>query len=110
MIEQIINWFSEIESKYNVNPFIFSSIYLISIAPCWISLFKIIKYIRNKNTHKTINWTIIFALVFLSPYIYVYLFGRNYPLWFHFVLIIIVILSIFSVLNKIMTNIKNKKT
>ena len=110
MFEYIINWLSEIENNYKVDPFIFLLIYLISIIPCWVSLYKIVKYIRNKNSKKAVNWIIIFAFVFLSPYIYVYLYGRNYPLWFYFVLAIIVLLSVFSVFNKIKSNIKDKKT
>jgi hypothetical protein len=110
MLEFITNWFAEIQDKYSVSPLIFGVIYVLSIAPCWFSIFRIIHYIRNKDKVGMINWMVIFALVFLSPYAYVYFFGRNYSIWFHFIFAIMIALSIISVIRKVKRKINMERT
>jgi len=110
MLEFITNWFTEIQDKYSVSPLIFGVIYVLSIAPCWFSIFRIIYFIRKENKIGMINWVVIFSLLFLSPYAYVYFFGRNYPIWFHFIFAIIIALSIISVIKKVKQKINIVKT
>ncbi len=101
MIDFINNWFGYIQDRYGVSPLIFGIIYLISFAPCWYCVFKIIRAFKRKNRKALTFWVGLFALFFAAPYAYVYFFGRNYPLWFHVIFGLIVAVSVLLTVKQI---------
>lgn len=102
----IAEWFGDIYNKYNVNPTIFGIIYILSAIPCWVSIFKIVVAIKAKNRRKIVIWTIILAILLYAPYAYVYLFGKNYPFWFHIVFWGIIVVITLQIIYKIRKKIK----
>lgn len=101
MIALLTTWFGYVEDRYQVDPLVFGIIYLLSVAPCWVTLFKALGAYRRRDRHRLLLWAGLFALFFLSPYLYVYLAGRNYPIWFHVVFAAAVAASVLSVAGQI---------
>ncbi|MFH2004457.1 MAG: hypothetical protein ABIK27_06940 [Bacteroidota bacterium] len=101
MIDIFQNWFGYIFDRYQVSPLVFGIIYLASVAPCWYSLFKIVRSFKQKDQKRVIFWSSLFSLLFISPYAYVYIAGRNYPWWFHIIFGIVVVVSILYMIQKI---------
>ncbi len=101
MIALVNTWFAYVEDRYHVDPLIFGIIYLLSVAPCWVTLFKALGAYRRRDQRRLLLWEGLFALFFLSPYLYVYVAGRDYPAWFHAVFAVAVAGSVLSAAGQI---------
>lgn len=101
MIALLNTWFASVEDRYHVDPLIFGIIYLLSVAPCWITLLKALGAYRRRDQRRLPLWAGLFALFFLSPYLYVYVAGRDYPAWFHAVFAAAVAGSVLSAVGQI---------
>jgi len=99
-MEFVKNFLTGIEANYSVNPWIFVIIYILSIVPCWMSIYFIIKYSAKRNIGGLILWIIILIFFLYTPYIYVYYFGENIPKSVHlYIILIILITSALSIVN-----------
>lgn len=101
MIDLLNQWFGYIQDRYGVSPLVFGIIYAVSFAPCWYCVFKILRAFKQHDRKRLTFWAVIFALFFISPYAYVYLFGRNYPIWFHAIFAIFVVFTSILAIKKI---------
>lgn len=110
MIDVINHWFGYIQDRYQASPLIFGIIYVASIVPCWYGLFKILRAIKQKQPKRLVIWSVLFALFFLAPYAYVYIYGRGYPAWFHAIFGLLVVLSVVFIVKKIHTMIVRNAT
>ncbi|MDI6642191.1 MAG: hypothetical protein QME68_07785 [Elusimicrobiota bacterium] len=95
------NWLVSIEEIHNVNPMIFAILYLGGVPIFWLSIYKIVRCLKDAQTEKIIKWGLILGAVILAPFGYVAIFGRNLPGAFWMILIAVIVLSVFSVFKKI---------
>lgn len=106
---EIQNIISDIQETYHVNPYIFILIFAVSIPLYWYSVFRIVKAIQVKDRSRTLNWIIANIIIYIAPYAYVFVVGRNIPWWFYLVLVAIIILSLFSLAKNIRKRAKEKR-
>ena len=96
-------WFLSLGEKYNVNPFIFGSIYLGAVPFFFLSMAWAIKNIRNKKS--VLLPVILTGFFFISAYLYLIIAGRNIPAWVYFFIAIMIGYGVYSTVQKI----KSKK-
>lgn len=106
LLMNIIEWINNIQEKYSVSPLIFGLIFVISIIPCWYSIYKVISSLKKNNKKSLFKWLIIFAFFYYSPYLYIYLFGKNLPSWFHFVFWGFILILTYTLTKKIINKSK----
>lgn len=101
MFEYLQNWLHNVESDYGVNPQIFAVIYFAGVIPFWLSLYKIIAGIKHRKTAQVRTFSIILGVIIIAPFSYVAFFGRNVPLWFWIVAVVVIAYSSYSVFARI---------
>jgi uncharacterized protein YacL len=101
VLDYIHNWLSDIQHNYGVNPIVFGIIYCVSVVPFWLSIYKIIAGIKNRKTAQVSTFGIILGITIIAPFVYVALFGRNLPIWFWIIAVLVIAYSIYSVLRRI---------
>lgn len=109
----IINLYNQANNTYHVNPLIFVVLYIITVPIYYYGQFIMIKvgykYFKKERKEKKkfdigglitskgfIKGLIINRFGWVAPYIYVFIFGRNLPIWVY--VLILVWLSITSLL------------
>ena len=92
-------WFFSLGEKYNVNPYIFGTIYLGAIPFFFLSLYRTIKNIRNKKPF--VFPALLTGFFFISAYLYLIIVGKNIPVWVYIFIVILVGYGIYSTLKKI---------
>jgi hypothetical protein len=101
MIDYLKNWLTDIHSNYGVNPIIFAVIYFSGVIPFWLSIYKIIAGIKNKNYNQVRTFSIILGIIIILPFTYVAVFGHNLPFCFWIIAALVIGYSIYSVIRKI---------
>jgi len=101
MVKYITDWLAEIQANYGVNPVVFAIIYFTGIIPFWLSIYKIIAGLKNKNLKQVSTFSIILGIIIILPFTYVALFGRNLPFWFWIIAACVIGYSVYSVIRKI---------
>jgi uncharacterized protein YacL len=101
MFEYLQDWLCGIEANHGVNPIVFAIIYFASAIPFWLSIYKIIAGLRNRNFTQVRTFGIILGLIIIAPFGYVALFGRNLPFWFWVIAVLVIGYSIYSVIKRI---------
>jgi len=101
MFEYLHNWFRQIETDHGVNPLVFTIIYSTGIIPFWLSIYKILQAVKNKNYARASAFGIILGIVIIAPFTYIAVFGRNLPAWFWIVATVIIACSAYSVIRRI---------
>jgi hypothetical protein len=81
----------EIATQYGVNPIIFLVLYLGTIPPYIYAWAKLIISIKRKSK-QTLTWGIVVIGIFLLPYLYVLIWGRNLPSHIYVALIFLIII------------------
>jgi ubiquinone/menaquinone biosynthesis C-methylase UbiE len=104
----IIGWLNSIKNLYAVNPIFFAILYFGTFIPCWYFVFKIIDSIRKKDFDKTILFSIIELFLLALPYLYVLIWGRNFPYWVYIVLSLLMIVSVISSFRVIIKKIRKE--
>ena len=82
MPDWLLGWISdtrELAARYEVDPLVFLVIYFGAIPFFWLGTAWLIRAARRR---RSVIWPALFtAFWFVSPYLYVLLFGRNLPWW-----------------------------
>lgn len=97
-------WFFSLGGKYNVNPYIFGSIYVGAIPFFLFFLYRMIKNIRNKKPF--LLSALLTGFFFISAYLYLIIVGRNIPIWVYIFIALMVIYGIYSTLKKVKAKIE----
>lgn len=92
-------WFLSLGDKYNVNPFIFGSIYVGAIPFFLWFLYRMIKKIKNKKPFMLD--ALLTGLFFISSYLYLIIAGKNIPAWIYIFMALMVAFGVYSTLKKI---------
>ncbi len=101
MFEYLQNWLRQIENNHGVNPVIFTIIYFAGVIPFWLSIYKIINAIKNRNYRKAVTFGLVLGIVIIAPFTYVATFGHNLPAWFWIIAAAIILYSAYTVLRRI---------
>jgi hypothetical protein len=101
MFEYVHNWLRQIETNHGVNPTIFAVLYFAGVIPFWLSIYKILKAIKDKNYTRVSTFGVVLGIVIIVPFTYVAIFGYNIPVWFWIVAIAIIVYSAYSVIQRI---------
>ncbi|MGM0546522.1 MAG: hypothetical protein ACQEST_07355 [Bacteroidota bacterium] len=97
--DQLYNWFMGLGKPYGVNPIIFGSIYVGAVPFFWISMWWLVKNIRNNRS--VASPVIMACCCAISSYIYLIFVGENVPYWVYGLIIAIVAYAIYSTLKSV---------
>ncbi|CAN5414465.1 hypothetical protein BH10BAC5_BH10BAC5_18800 [soil metagenome] len=92
-------WFLSLGGRYNVNPYIFGSIYIGAIPFFFLSFSWTIKRIKNKKPF--VIPLLLTGLCFISAYLYLIIAGRNIPIWVYVFIGLMIAYSVYSTVKKI---------
>lgn len=98
-MEVFYNWFMNLGSNYGVNPVIFGLIYVGTIPIFLIFMAWGIKNIKNKTSPLFPFFICIICAI--SSYVYLILAGKNVSFWIYLIVSLMILYSIYSVINKI---------
>ncbi|MEO6637204.1 MAG: hypothetical protein ABIN25_02940 [Ginsengibacter sp.] len=96
--ETFKEWFVSLGEKYNVNPYIFGSIYLGAIPFFFLCLSWTIKNMRRKKSF--VLPLLLTGFFFISAYLYLIIAGGNIPMWVYFFALLI-LYGVYSTVKKI---------
>lgn len=98
-LSTIHEWLMSLSADYNVNPYIFATIYVGAIPFFTVSVAWII---RNKKQEKPVTLPVLSTGFFLSSaYLYLLVAGENVPLWVYAVVVGLLGYGIYSTFKKI---------
>jgi hypothetical protein len=92
-------WFLSLGEKYNVNPYIFGSIYVGAIPFFFLCLGWTIRRIKNKKFF--VLPLLLTGFCFISAYLYLIIAGKNIPVWVYGFIGVMVAYSIYTTIKKI---------
>ncbi|HWJ25724.1 MAG TPA: hypothetical protein VNS32_04225 [Flavisolibacter sp.] len=104
--EAFKEWFLSLGEKYNVNPYIFGSIYIGAIPFFFLFLGRTVKNIKNKKSF--VLPLLLTGFCFISAYLYLLIAGRNIPAWVYIFIGAMIVYGIYSIVSKLKTVSKNK--
>ena len=76
-----VEWFSLIHARYDVNPWVFLTLYAVTLPPGWYGTWRIALALRQRNHTSLRRWGIFVGAMVVIPYCYVLIAGRNLPWW-----------------------------
>lgn len=97
MIDNLISVFND---RSGSKAAIFSVLYVLTIIPCWLALFLIVRSFRKKRPAQCIIWGIILFVLLALPYVYLVLVNKNMPWQLMVVILLLPSYSLFSILTK----------
>lgn len=98
-LSTIHEWLMNLSADYNVNPYIFATIYVGAIPFFTVSVAWII---RNKKQEKPVTLPVLSTGFFLSSaYLYLLVAGENVPVWVYAVVVGLLGYGIYSTFKKI---------
>lgn len=71
----------DVRRIYGVDARIFFSIYAVKAILFWLVFAWIIRALRARDWKRFSSWCLLEIGIFLAPYTYAYVAGRNLPLW-----------------------------
>lgn len=102
--QTIQEWFLGLGASYGVNPLIFGAIYLGAIPFFSLSIGWLIRNYRQGNS--IVLPAISAMFFFISAYIYLIFAGKNVPLWVYGIVILLILIGIYSTIQKVRKRIK----
>ena len=85
--------------RYKFSSYIFGGIYIGAIPFFFLSLYRMIKNIKNKKPF--VLPALLTGFFFISAYLYLIIVGRNIPVWVYFFIAIMIGYGVYSTLKKI---------
>ena len=99
MWEAFTEWFLSLGEQYGVNPIIFGSIYVGAIPFFTLSVARLVRNLRRKQS--IVLPALSAGFFFISAYLYLLIAGRNIPLWVYGFLAVMVLFGVYSTVKKI---------
>lgn len=81
-LDQWAFWWDQLLNHYRVNPFIFVVMYGIKSVIFWYLVFVIVLKARRRQWDSLPGLILLNVTVNISPWVYVWLYGRNLPGWY----------------------------
>ena len=101
MWETFTEWFLSLGDQYGVNPIIFGSIYVGAIPFFTLSIARLIRNLRRKQS--IVLPALSASFFFVSAYLYLLVAGRNIPLWVYGFIAAMIGYGVYSTFKKIRT-------
>ncbi len=101
MWETFTEWFLSLGDQYGVNPIIFGSIYVGAIPFFTLSIARLIRNLRRKQS--IVLPALSASFFFVSAYLYLLVAGRNIPLWVYGFIAVMIAYGVYSTIKKIRT-------
>ena len=99
MWETFTEWFLSLGDQYGVNPIIFGSIYVGAIPFFTLSIARLIRNVRRKES--IVLPALSASFFFVSAYLYLLVVGHNIPLWVYGFIAVMIAYGIYSTVQKI---------
>ena len=97
--EAFKEWFLSLGTKYNVNRYVFGSIYIGAIPFFLLGLGKTIKNIKAKKPY--ILPLLFTGFCFISSYLYLLIAGKNLPIWVYVFIALMIGYAVYDIARKI---------
>ncbi len=101
MWETFTEWFLSLGDQYGVNPIIFGSIYVGAIPFFTLSIVRLIRNLRRKQS--IVLPALSASFFFVSAYLYLLVAGHNIPLWVYGFIAVMIAYGVYSTIKKIRT-------
>ncbi len=92
-------WFLSLGDQYGVNPIIFGSIYVGAIPFFTLSIARLIRNLRRKQS--IVLPALSASFFFVSAYLYLLVVGHNIPLWVYGFIAVMMAYGVYSTVQKI---------
>ncbi len=99
MWETFTEWFLSLGDQYGVNPIIFGSIYVGAIPFFTVSVARLVRNLRRKQS--IVLPALSASFFFVSAYLYLLVAGRNIPAWVYGFIALMMAYGIYSTVQKI---------
>lgn len=99
MWETFTEWFLSLGDQYGVNPIIFGSIYVGAIPFFTVSVARLVRNLRRKQS--IVLPALSASFFFVSAYLYLLVVGHNIPLWVYGFIAVMIAYGIYSTVQKI---------
>ncbi len=99
MWETFTEWFLSLGEQYGVNPLIFGSIYVGAIPFFTLSIVRLIRNLRRKQS--IVLPALSASFFFVSAYLYLLVVGHNIPLWVYGFIAVMIAYGVYSTVQKI---------
>ena len=104
MWETFTEWFLSLGDQYGVNPIIFGSIYVGAIPFFTVSIARLVRNLRRKQS--IVLPALSASFFFVSAYLYLLVAGRNIPVWVYGFIAVMIAYGVYSTINKIRTQVE----
>ncbi len=101
MWETFTEWFLSLGDQYGVNPIIFGSIYVGAIPFFTVSVARLVRNLRRKQS--IVLPALSASFFFVSAYLYLLVAGRNIPAWVYGFIALMMAYGVYSTIKKIRT-------
>ncbi len=99
MWETFTEWFLSLGDQYGVNPIIFGSIYVGAIPFFTVSVARLVRNLRRKQS--IVLPALSASFFFVSAYLYLLVAGRNIPVWVYGFIAVMIAYGVYSTVQKI---------
>ena len=99
MWETFTEWFLSLGDQYGVNPIIFGSIYVGAIPFFTVSVARLVRNLRRKQS--IVLPALSASFFFVSAYLYLLVVGHNIPLWVYGFIAVMMAYGVYSTVQKI---------
>ena len=99
MWETFTEWFLSLGDQYGVNPIIFGSIYVGAIPFFTVSVARLVRNLRRKQS--IVLPALSASFFFVSAYLYLLVAGRNIPVWVYGFIAVMIAYGVYSTVPKI---------
>ncbi len=99
MWETFTEWFLSLGDQYGVNPIIFGSIYVGAIPFFTVSVARLVRNLRRKQS--IVLPALSASFFFVSAYLYLLVAGHNIPLWVYGFLAVMIAYGVYATVQKI---------
>ncbi len=99
MWETFTEWFLSLGDQYGVNPIIFGSIYVGAIPFFTVSVARLLRNLRRKQS--IVLPALSASFFFVSAYLYLLVAGHNIPLWVYGFIAVMIAYGVYSTVQKI---------
>ena len=99
MWETFTEWFLSLGDQYGVNPIIFGSIYVGAIPFFTVSIARLVRNLRRKQS--IVLPALSASFFFVSAYLYLLVAGRNIPVWVYGFIAVMIAYGVYSTVQKI---------
>ena len=101
VVSKVGEWVKAAREIYSVDPVVFV-VLLLAMAPFfYYSIFRLVRALAKKNTREIPLWSTVFLAATAIPYLYVLIFGRNFPWWLYIVLGLLLAQGVYSLVKKL---------